>query len=391
MGDVRGRDILQRALTGQSPATVASAPLYMGLFCEPLRRRKLAEVYRAMAAGKAEIRLSFDDEMAARLEAWDRTYGLFRSPPDWMPCRWGPSRSQADGCHVTITPNSCMWHSADGRTSVDYDGAYNATATSSVDVWDKQVTISDDSDIEALVPLQGWESWLADGQGLMVQRAQQRWGDRFLLHGSTGTPFWGGYSVLGFAGLMRMVHEQPEVLEKLFARLLENRIAAIRAMREVGLRCLFVEECLTSADMISESDFARLVWPFLRDMLAAAADMGMLTVFYFCGEIAGRLPYLAQCPAHALAFEENKKNIVIDLAAIRKEVGPHKVLFGNLDVVVLRDVPRQAIFAEVAAEAQAAGQPFVASIGSPVTLDTAPERVSWLTEAARAVGMRLTP
>ena len=193
--------------------------------------------------------------------------------------------------------------------------------------------------------------------------------------------------MFGFAGLMRMVRQNPQMLEKLFARLLENRLACIRAMREVGLGCLFVEECLTSADMISESDFERLVWPFLRDMLAAAVDMGMLTVFYFCGEIEGRIPYLARSAAQALAFEENKKNIVIDLAAIRKEIGPEKVLFGNLDVVMLRDAPRQVIFAQIAAEAQAAGQPFVASIGSPVTLDTDPERVSWITEAARELSV----
>ncbi len=379
--------MLEQTLRGEAAEAVPAAPLYMGLFCEPIRRRKLAEVYREMAGGNGEIKLSFDDEVAARLEAWDRTYALFGSPPDWMPCTWGPPRSQADGCRVEITEASCLWHSADGSTAVDYDADHAATAGSSVDVWDTEITITYDSDIEALVPVQSWESWLDDGQEIMIQRAQERWGDRFLLSGSTGTPFWGGYSVFGFAGLMRMVRQEPEMLERLFARLLQNRLACIRAMREVGLGCLFVEECLTSADMISESDFERLVWPFLRDMLAAAVAMGMLTVFYFCGEIQGRIPYLAQSAAHALAFEENKKNIVIDLAAIRKETGPGKVLFGNLDVVMLRDAPKQAIFAEIAAQAEAAGQPFVASIGSPVTLDTDPERVSWITEAARALSV----
>ncbi len=182
-----------------------------------------------------------------------------------------------------------------------------------------------------------------------------------------------------------MVHENPVLLEKLFARVMDNRIAGLRAMAEVGLRCVFIEECLTGADMISVRDFERLVWPFLRDMVDAAVDMQMQVVFYFTGEPQGRIEYLAQLPVHALAFEEDKKNIRIDLGEIRSTVGPGKALFGNLDVTLLRDGARATIAAEIAAEAQAAGQPFVVSMGSPATLDTSPERISWLTEIAREI------
>jgi len=385
MSATSGKQILKSTLAGRRSDAVPSAPLYMSLYCEPIRRRKLAEVYREMAGGGREIRLTHEEDTEARLEAWSRTWNTFDSPPDWMPCMWGTSHKQSEGCRVDISATSCLWHSADRRSVADFGAEHVATAASSVDVWDRELTVADDDDIQRLVPLQAWESWLQDGQDGMVRRAQARWGDRFLLYGSTGTPFWGGYNLCGFAGLMRMVRQAPGVLEKLFARLLANRLAYIRALHEVGLRCLFVEECLTGADMISESDFERLVWPFLRDMLAAAADMGLLVIFYFTGQIEGRLPYLAECAAHALAFEENKKNILIDLAAIRKQIGPEKALFGNLDAVMLRDAPKQAIFAEINAEATAAGPPFVASIGSPVTLDTQPERVSWITQAARAL------
>lgn len=383
MIDAGAMNVLERTLRGEQADGVPAAPLYMSLFCEPIRRRKLAEVYRQMAGGKSHMRLSIEDEMEAHLEAWDRTWQVFDDPPDWMPCRWWVSPGTHDGSQVELGDGSCLWHSAGGAGSTDYEAAYDASATSSVDVWDREITITDDSDIDALVPSVSSESWMTDPAREMVARSQGRWGERFLLTGAMGTPFWGGYQVLGFAGLMRMVREGPELLGKVFGRITANRIAAIRAMHSSGLRCLFIEECLTGADMISERDFAALVWPYLRDMLAAAADIGMLTVFYFCGQIEGRLQYLAQSAAHALAFEENKKRIVIDLAEIRGEIGPEKVLFGNLDVVYLRDESRQAIYADISAQAQAAGKPFVASTGSPVTLDTPPERVSWIAGAAR--------
>ncbi|HCU37346.1 MAG TPA: hypothetical protein DGT21_18510 [Armatimonadetes bacterium] len=379
-----GRQLLESTLAGRPVDAVACAPIYLSLYCEPIRRRKLAQVYREMAAGRSEFRLSYDDELDALLEANERTYSEFTTRPDWMRVSLGPARGAVEGGrYVSIAENSCIVHSGDPATGTDLEAHYEATHSSSVDMWDEGTTISDETDVERLVPLYQWESRLDDEQGLLADRSLKRWGDDYLLQGHTGTPFWGGYHLLGFAGLMRMVRENPALLEKLFARVMHNRIADIRALAETGLRCLFVEECLTGADMISVQDFERLVWPFLRDTVQAAVDMGMQVVFYFTGEPRGRVEYLGQLAAHALAFEEDKKNIRIDLAEIRSIVGPGKALFGNLDVVMLRDADRTTLAAEIAAEAAAAGSPFVVSMGSPATLDTPPERISWLTEIAR--------
>jgi hypothetical protein len=387
MNCVTGKQMLRDTLTGRQATMAPSAPLYMGLYCEPLWRGKLVEVYREMAANRARLTLSFDALTDAHLEAWDRTWALFQAPPDWMRTRWGINRSQAEGSSVALTRDACIWTSADGKTSVDYLAPYSATTSSSVDIWDRDVPLSTVTDVEALVPLQTWESWLEDGRATWIERSLGRWGDRHLIKTTTGAPFWGAYSILGFSGLMHAVKQQPAMLEKLLERLLHNRMEYIRAVAEVGVPCLFIEECFSSADIISEADFARLAWPMLRDMIAYAADLGLLTVFYYCGQIEGRVPYLAQSAANALAFEEEKKNIKIDLAEIRSVVGPEKTIFGNLDVTSLRDASREKVHALIAEQARAAGAPFVASVGSPVIVDTPPERVSWVTEAARSLSL----
>ncbi len=379
-----GRQRLENTLAGRPVDAVPCAPIYLSLYCEPIRRRKLAEVYREMAGGRNEFRLSYEDELEALLEATERTYSEFHTRPDWMRASLGPARSAVEaGRFVTLTDAACIVHAGDPAAGTDLEAHYEATHSSSVDMWDEGTTIGDETDLERLIPLYEWETRLDDEQGLLVERSLRRWGNDYLLQGHTGTPFWGGYHVLGFTGLMRMVRENPALLEKLLARVMHNRIADIRAMAEAGLRCVFIEECLTGADMLSVGDFKRLVWPFLRDMVEAAVDMRMQVVFYFTGEPVGRLEYLAQLPAHALAFEEDKKNIRIELGEIRSVIGPGKALFGNLDVVMLRDADRATLAAEIAAEAACAGEPFVVSMGSPATLDTPPERVSWLTEIAR--------
>ncbi|MFO7946454.1 MAG: uroporphyrinogen decarboxylase family protein [Armatimonadota bacterium] len=379
------KEILEHTLRGKPSGTIPAAPLYMGLYCEPIRRRKMAEVLREMAAGRETMHLSFEDHLEAELEAWARTWQQFDTPPDWMRCKFGTSRTAAEGSTVTVTENECIWESADGSREINYGVEYDATAGSSVDVWDKDVTINTDDDIKALVPVREAEQCIGDGQAEFIQRAIDRWSDDFLLKCNTGTPFWGGYSLFGFAGLMHMLHDSPEILSKVFQRVMQARLSVIRAYYEAGLRCLFVEECLTGSDIISVDDYERLAWPFMRDMLAAAVDMGFVVVFYHTGAIEGRLPFLSRCPAHAVAFEEEKKTINIDLAEIRDAVGPQKAIYGNLDVTALRDASKDAITAEIARQKETAGEPFVASVGSPVTLDTPPHRVSWIAEAAREI------
>lgn len=381
-----GKQILQSTLRGNPTGITPSAPLYLGgLYCEPIRRKKMAEVFREMAGGRSEITLTFDDHLDAELEAWQRTWDEFETPPDWMRCRFGTSRSAAEGSTVTISDQRCIWRSADGSRQIDYAADYDASKASSQDVWDKEVTISDESEIEQLIPVSSPDSWLEDGRTEFISRAIKRWGDEVLLQCITGTPFWGGYSVFGFAGLMHMVRREPDILRKILRRVLKARLALIEAYSRMGLPCLFVEECFTGSDIISVEDYEHLAWPTVRDLLDEAVKMGFLVVFYPTGAIEGRLPFFARCSAQALAFEEEKKNIVIDLAEIRKAVGPDRAIFGNLDVTVLRDAPKATIVEAIRSEKEQAGEPFVASVGSPITLDTPPERVSWITQAAREI------
>jgi uroporphyrinogen-III decarboxylase len=228
---------------------------------------------------------------------------------------------------------------------------------------------------------------IADSGALeYTTRAMSRFADRFLLYGSTGAPFWHCYSRLGFVGLMTGLRERPDLVDAWAQADLQRLLAVAAALRHAGVSCMFVEECLSGADLISVPHYRRHALPPTRDLLAGLKGMGFRVVYYYCGSVEGRLEYLAQLPADALAFEESKKGFTIDLGQIRETLGPDRLLFGNTDAVLLRDGSEAQIAADVARQYAAAGPRFVVSQGSPATLDTAPEKLDVLGRVGESAG-----
>ncbi|MCD6360432.1 MAG: hypothetical protein J7M38_06145 [Armatimonadetes bacterium] len=185
-----------------------------------------------------------------------------------------------------------------------------------------------------------------------------------------GMPFWMCYSALGFAGLMESIHGDPDLIDALIERATHNAAQRVRLIAASGAQCLFIEECLSSSDMISEADYLRFSWPSAEVVLTAAREAGLRTVYYFCGGIEARLEHLARLPADVLAFEEGKKDFEIDLARVRAVVGEDRPLLGNIDATVIRDADEQGITDAVAGQFAAAGLLLATSCGSPLTLDT---------------------
>ena len=373
-------EAMQKALGGATAGPVPAAPLYLSLYLEPRRRRSLAEVYREMAGAGSELVLTFEDELAARVEAWRRAWQAITDPPAWMPCQLGPSRTAVAGARVTFEEGRCLWYppGAD-RHSDDLLAFYD---NRSEDIWELSNPPVTSAQVESALPVPSAERYLSDGQGRYPQLLHERFGDQYCLVAATGTPYWLSYDTFGFRAFMENMRQRPELLLAACRRNLQILLAQAQACWLAGTRVMFIEECLSGPDLISAADYRRFCWPFLRDFLTGLKDLGFTTVCYHCGGIQGRLELLAQSAADALAFEESKKGFVIDLAQIRREIGEEKVLFGNTDAVLIRDGAQQDIMADVQRQYAAAGPRFVASIGSPFTLDTSEEKVSMLVRAA---------
>ncbi|MGC8863671.1 MAG: uroporphyrinogen decarboxylase family protein [Armatimonadota bacterium] len=200
------------------------------------------------------------------------------------------------------------------------------------------------------------------------------------------SPLWNCYGLWGFEGLMTRIVERRDLVVYASERLLERQLHSIRVAAAMGARAIWIEECFT--DMIHPDEFAALNVPMIARMVEAIRAEGMKSIYYFCGNPAGRLDHILSTCADALAFEESKKGFDIDIDQLAEYVDGRCVLFGNLDAVgVLQngtdDELRLEIQRQIAAGRRNRSR-FVMSVGSPVTPLTPPERLKLYCELSRS-------
>ena len=174
-----------------------------------------------------------------------------------------------------------------------------------------------------------------------------------------------------------MVAQKPELVKYACDRFLHNERIAVQEAAALGAAGVWIEDCMT--DMISPQAFQELNVPYLRMLIEEIRALGMHSIYYYCGNPAGKLNLLLETGTDALSLEESKKGFTIDIAEVAEVVQGRCVLFGNLDAINLmpngseaelrREISRQA------AAGRRNGNRFVMSLGSPVTPDTSPERV----------------
>jgi len=184
---------------------------------------------------------------------------------------------------------------------------------------------------------------------------------------------------------MQNILDRPDLVRHAAERGLQQLAVTLDYYRALGVDCVFMEECLSSADLLSQRQYDEFVFPTTRAALEAVRAHGFKSVFYMCGDVMPRIDRVAELPFDAFAVEESKKGFVLEIGEVRRVLGPKPTLFGNIDVRLVRDGARGEIAREVRRQRTAAGTDgrFVLSIGSPFTLDTPPHKIDLLTEVTR--------
>lgn len=193
-----------------------------------------------------------------------------------------------------------------------------------------------------------------------------------------GSPFWLCYGLWGFEGLMTLVADDPDLVRHACSRLLETSVREARRAAALGAEGIWVEECLT--DMLAAADYRRLAVPFLDALLREIRALGMRSIYYYCGDPAGKWEPILSLPVDALALEEGKKGFRIDIEDVVDRVGGRMCLLGNLDAVhLLPQADEPELEAEIGRQIRAGRRNrgrFLMSLGSPVTPGTSVQRVS---------------
>jgi hypothetical protein len=209
-------------------------------------------------------------------------------------------------------------------------------------------------DVERLPPVSTAEELLAGGYLDEARRAVQAFGGERFVIASAAAPFWLANGYLTFEGLMTAVIENAEVLRLLLERLAREQVEGVRAAAAAGVDGIWVEDCYSSADLISPEHFRRFALPYVERVIAEAERLGLRAVYYFCGDVSDRLEDLIATHPTALSLEESKKGFRIELGEVAEVVRGRCALLGNLDAIhLLERGDREMLQGAMAAQAAA--------------------------------------
>ena len=249
------------------------------------------------------------------------------------------------------------------------------------------------AEVNSAVPLRprfSRDKFIEEGHADLAQRLLVEFGNERFAFNYVSPPLWSCFSLWGFEGMMTMIADLPDLVQHACDRFLEAKMQNIQRAGALGADCIWIEDSLT--DLISPRAYKKLNLPYLQKMVEEVHTHGMHSIYYFCGNPAGKLNLILESGAQALALEESKKGFVIDLAEIIEVVQGRCVLFGNLDAIhLLPHADEKTLRAEIRRQISIGRlnrSRFIMSIGSPVTPGTSPEQVRRYCDIAHEEGSR---
>lgn len=227
-----------------------------------------------------------------------------------------------------------------------------------------------------------------DGRDDLAKAIMAGFGENLCPISHVSSPLWRCYDIWGFEGMMEMIAVRPDLARHACERLLASSMQEVRQAASLGAEVIWIEECLT--DQIGPEAFGALDLPFLRTLIETIREEGMKSIYYYCGDPAGKWEHILDAGADALSLEEGKKGFEIDIEDVVDRVQGRCTLLGNLDAIgVLQDATDDRLRSEVLRQITAGrmnGGRFIMSLGSPVTPGTPVSRVRLYCDLAHELG-----
>ncbi len=395
------QDPLNQVLSGRPSPFVPVAPVYEGLgplesHWMQLRWRKWRDLLDA--AGTDRLAIDYETYVGVERALYTETIDAYYPPPAWLALPRVATAEEVSRAVVMRRGEDLYWVSEDGSERwLPPNGAAYASrevqerSSHYYGLWhrgyhaDQLGEVIARADTLPLEPTpQDVDRELASGRYGVARALLDRHPGELPLYESYTAPYTSLLGLLGFEGMMVSLIEEPERAHKLLTGGLPRPSPRLAAARRLGVGIAFIEECLASADLISPQMCREFVFPYAKRTLEFYESRGFRTVFYFSGNLMPLLEDLKRLPWTALSFEEDRKNYGIDLAEVRRVMGPDRVLYGNVDAYFLGRASDAEVLSEVRRQIEVAGPDrFVLSVGSPFTPETSLERVRFFCESTR--------
>lgn len=247
-----------------------------------------------------------------------------------------------------------------------------------------------EADVVEKVVVTPAEELVAEGMNDYVVAAVEAMGEeQFILSGGVVGTVYACGAYVGQANLLAMLIEQPDLVEHLCGRVLEQNLEVIRALARAGGDAIYIDDATATSDMISPAHYERFSLPYVREMVREIHRLGHKAILIYFGGIADRLDLIATTGADALSMETSMKGYVNDIGDIAARLGDRMALFGNLDPVwVLEKGSEAELEAEIVRQVDAGrrARGFLVCTGSPVTPATPLDRIHRFLELGRSLG-----
>lgn len=206
----------------------------------------------------------------------------------------------------------------------------------------------------------------------MLDRLEQlrmyrnRGGDRYSIMGWVEGPAAEAADLRGVSNFLMDLLDDPDYAAALMDRCIEVAIGFARAQVEAGADTIGIGDAVAS--QVSPRVYESLILPREKRLVDALHGMGVFVRLHICGNITHLLPGIATLGVDILDVDH-----MVDLAEVRRKVGPRVALAGNVDPVscVMRG-PAEEVKRAIARCHREAGMPFMVNAGCEIPAATPP-------------------
>jgi len=343
---------------------------YLGIFLRDHWEELTKVPWWAVRAGDIETNLQVAKDMQEKLAI------------DWVPAGISHSREWREKHEIKVRGKQPLI--VDKETGQERKifkeppgGALTPVTTSRIH------SIEDIDRMEHIYPA---EDKIKDGSLDYAVAVIREFGDEYFIFSSISAPFWGLQGYFGFYEMMTNLIERPEWVERLIEKITAASLETLKAYAQIGIDGVWVEDCYSSADLISLEHFRRFAAPYVKRQIELINEFGMKSIYYFCGDVSDRLEDLVKMNPTCISLEESKKNFAIEIDEVDNIIAGRSCLFGNVDAIgILQNGSRDVMATEIERQLEIGRRSgrFVMSLGSPVTPLTPTAKVSEFVELTR--------
>ena len=249
-------------------------------------------------------------------------------------------------------------------------------------------------EVESLPPPATAEELLAGHSFDITRKFIQRYGDTVFLLSTGESPFPTCYSMLGFDKFYDALINDPGLLHAIMERQTESVIQLAKALAQIGIHGMHIDEYWCSAELISEKHYLEFAFPYEQRVIRAMRDEGLVAIMEFLGSVEPRLPHIAKLGVNCLMTESSLKGYRNDVGEYRKVLGEEVCIFGNSRILQVIEQGDEEVWRQDALEqARGVGEQrrYAICAGSPTTWATTPERLRRYGEFTRKVLAEVVP